>query len=106
MTKKFTTQRQTKPITFELDEETFTCRPEIPGTLLLEYAEMIGQDNVSVSAKVVLDFFKAVMRDEEHARFRKFTDSPDNPVNIQVLGEIVEYLLGEYAQRPTQPSSP
>lgn len=104
--RKFSSSRKGVPISFELDGVEFHCRPDIPGTLMLEYAEMMGSDNVSISARVILDFFKAAMEDEEHARFRKFADSVDNPVTIETLGDIVAYLLGEYADRPTPPPSP
>lgn len=104
--KQFTTQAtRTEPISFELNGEVFQCRPEVPGTLLLEYAAMAGQNDGAVAAKVILDFFQAVMEDEEHARFRKFTDSVDTVVDVATLGDILGWLVEQYSARPTKPPS-
>jgi len=53
----------------------------------------------------VLDFFKKVMPPEEYERFEKLMEDPKRIVKMDVLSEIMSWLIEEYTDRPTEPSS-
>jgi hypothetical protein len=53
----------------------------------------------------VLDFFKKVMPPDEYERFEKLMDDPKRIVKMDVLSEIMSWLIEEYTDRPTGPSS-
>ncbi len=54
----------------------------------------------------MIAFFGEVMEADEHERFVKYVDDPGRNVDLQLLGEILQWLVGQYAQRPPSPPSP
>lgn len=92
-----------KPVTFDIDDETFTCHPFAPGSAILEFVGATEDGGGAVAAQI-LPFFERVMPEGEYARFREYIDSPAREVDIELLSDIVGYLAEEYTTRPTQPS--
>ena len=92
------------PVTFDLDGTTFTCRAQVPGTVLLEHVERLSDGKTA--AAELLTIWRDVFDEEEHESFRAYVDDPDNLVDVQDLGEILTYVLGELSGRPTDASSP
>lgn len=90
-----------EPITFDLYDEDFTCRPAIQGKVLLEF----GKETQDDANAAVMRFFKTVMEPESYQRFQALIESDDKIVDAVALGEIAGYLVGEYSARPTAPSS-
>lgn len=96
---------EVEPIEFRLYGETFSCRPQIPGKTMLEFAKRTSDDsNASENAGVLLDFFKSVMYDESHTRFDAIISDPDKAVSLESLMEIVSWLMETYGSRPTERS--
>ena len=93
------------PVTFDLnDEATFTCRAQVPGTVLLEHVERLSDG--TTAAGELLRIWRDVFDDDEHERFRAYVDDPDSEVDVQDLGEVLTFVLGELSGRPTNASSP
>lgn len=91
-----------EPVSFDIDGERFTCRADLPGTLLFEHFARLG-GGVVMSAGALLSFFEQAMEPAEYERFRKFCDDPDRDVDAQLLGDIYTHLLTEYnTLRPTK----
>jgi hypothetical protein len=105
---------ESEPLTFDIDDETFTCFPEIPGKVLLDImrpAAIADEDTRGVVMAVsVLDFFEKVMEPDEHERLAKRLDDPKRIVDMEQMSEIMSWLIEEYTTsdnegRPTkQPS--
>lgn len=117
--RSFTTgNNPSEPVTFDIDGETFTCVDSMPGSVLLEHTRRLTSDDVSVATGELLDMWSDVLDDEpgtdehgnptvsEHDRFRTFIDDPARRVDVQLLGQILQYVLGELARRPTDAPSP
>lgn len=106
--RSFTTKGKatsSQPVTFDLnDEATFTCRAQVPGTVLLAHVERLS-DGATAAAEL-LAIWRDVFDDDEHERFREYVDSPDNEVDVQDLGEVLTFVLGELSGRPTTTPSP
>ena len=97
--------RSEVPIEIEDDQGNvgeFKCRPQVPGSVLLEFSEAAAEDR---AASVVLSFFRSAMADREHARFREFVDDPERIVDLPTLVELAEGLISIYSKRPTMPPS-
>jgi hypothetical protein len=93
------------PVTFDLnDEATFTCRAQVPGTVLLEHVERLSDGKTAASE--LLRIWRDVFDEEEHGRFRAYVDAPESEVDVQDLGEVLTFVLGELSGRPTNASSP
>jgi hypothetical protein len=67
-----------EPIEFELNDQTFTCKPALQGAVLLEFGE--------------------------YTRFRDYLKSPDLIIDMELIGEIAAWLVEQYTDRPTSPS--
>ena len=92
------------PVTFDLDGTKFTCRAQVPGTVLLEHVERLSDGKTA--AAELLTIWRDVFDEDEHKAFREYVDAPDNLVDVQDLGEVLSFVLGELSGRPTPASSP
>lgn len=92
---------EAEPVTFDLYDETFTCRHAVQGAALLRF----GKETQENPNDAVMNFFELVMLPEDYTRFADLIDSEDKIVDATLLGEIAGYLVGEYSSRPTEPSS-
>lgn len=89
-----------EPPTFALYGESFTCVPEIQGSLLLSLVGNSDNSSASASASIITDFFNEVLVEESLVRFNALINSKDKIVKIDTLGEIVAWLVEEYSGRP------
>jgi hypothetical protein len=95
----------TEPITFKLLGEEFTARPAIQGRTLLNIVADADSDDTGKVATVIPTFFEKALLPESYARFQALTEDPDRIVTTEKLGEIIGWLVEEYASRPTQEPS-
>lgn len=99
--RSFTTKGKAskEPVTFDLNDERFTCHAQVPGSVLLEHVRRLSDGETA--AAELLTIWQDVFDDAEHARFRAYIDSPDNEVDVQDLGAILSFVLEEFSGRPT-----
>jgi len=90
-------------ITFVLYEESFTCRRGIPGKVMIDIAaQTADESDPAAGARVIDDFFKSVLIDEEtYNRFNSILRDPDKMIPIESIMEIVSWLMEVYGERPT-----
>lgn len=91
-----------EPIPFELEGETFEAYGEVPGAVLLDFIAASTQEDSSGTAGAILGYLKSSMKKEEFKRFDKLTRDPEKVIQLQVLADIVAYLIEERTSRPTQ----
>jgi hypothetical protein len=100
---------EAEPLTFDLGGEEFNCYPEVQGKTILDVMRVASEGDEdtrgALMAVSVLDFFRKVMPPEEYERFDKLMEDPKRIVKMDVLSEIMSWLIEEYTDRPTQPSS-
>ena len=100
---------ESEPLDFDLGGETFVCYPEVQGKTILDVMQVAAEGDEDtrgvMMAVSVLDFFVKVMPPEEYERFEKLMEDPKRIVRMEVLSEIMSWLIEEYTDRPTQPSS-
>ena len=98
-----------EPLTFDLGGEEFTCYPEVQGKMILDIMKIAAEGDEEtrgvMMAVSVLDFFEKVMPPEEYERLEKLMEDPKRIVELDVLSEIMSWLIEEYTDRPTEPSS-
>jgi hypothetical protein len=94
--------KPTEEISFSLYGESFSCRPAVPGKVLLDLvAKSSDDENPGKAAGVVNDFFNVVLTPESFERFDKLTSDPERIVQVDTLAEIVSWLVEQYSDRPT-----
>ena len=92
-----------EPITFQLYGKTFRCKPALQGRLLIEFIAESSQEDPSAGARAVLKFFDSAIIENDHEAFNELTENPETVVPMETLSEIMDWLVGQYAARPTQP---
>jgi len=105
-TKSFTSSvKKTKAprLSFELLGETFEAYGSIPGAVLLDFIGS-SDDNSSSTARGIGDYLKAALPKDEYVRFNEFVRDPENDIELEVLSEIVSFLIEEQTSRPTEAS--
>ena len=101
--KSFTSKAKAPRISFELLDETFEAYGSIPGAVLLDFIGS-SDENSSATARGIGEYLKAALPKDEYERFNAFTRDPENNIELEVLSEIVSYLIEEQTSRPTEAS--
>lgn len=95
---------EVEPLNFKIYDEEFSCYPEIQGKVVLELAALSDSDDSAENAGAILKFFSRVLLPESHTRFEDLISDPNRIVSVQLLTEILQWLVEEYTNRPTQGS--
>jgi|SRR5690606_25811501 len=108
-------KKKAEPIEFELGDALLKARPRISGMVLLRFIEAtsaLTEDGDEGSQadliREITPFFKAALYPESFEKFSKIMDTPeedDDVYEIEDIMEIVGWLAGEYANRPTSGSN-
>lgn len=102
-----------EPIDFALGDVALKARPRISGMVLLRFIEAttaLGQDAEDSQADIIREitpFFKAALYEDSFEKFYKIMNEPEDDSDvyeIEDIMEIVGWLAGEYANRPTSGS--
>lgn len=92
--KTFNVTKTDEPITFDVDGEEFEAIPadRLPAGALATYFQHINEGNLFKAHDA---FFQTVLTDDSYKRFNERLNSKDNPITVQVLGDIAAWLLGD-----------
>lgn len=90
-----------EPLTFSLNDSEFTCHAAVPGAVLLEFVKDAASGDGAASAKALYNFLESAMDEGEYARLQNILRDPNIIIDIEVIGEIVSWLVEEYSDRPT-----
>ncbi|QOR55354.1 MAG: hypothetical protein SHS37scaffold145_5 [Phage 71_18] len=94
------------PRTFLEDRSAnFTAVPVAPGGALLDFTEKVEPSTGARPAAAIIQFMRDVLIDADVPRFEELIHSKSAQVDVEVLGDITNWLMEEYAGRPTLPSS-
>jgi hypothetical protein len=94
-----------EPIIFQIYEEEFKCRPSIQGRTLIELVSQADQADMAKAAGAILTFMDRVLVPSSRERFQEMTESDDRIVDMDTLSAVMEWLIEQYAGRPTEESS-
>jgi len=98
-----------EPLSFDLGGEEFTVYPEVQGKAILDIVRSAAEGDEDTRGMMLavstLDFFQKVMPPEEYERFSKLMEDPKRIVSMETLSDIMSWLIEEYTNRPTEPSS-
>jgi len=94
--KIFKTAVAQEPLEFELDGETFIAIApnRLPGNVLISYVEDVTEGKVYVGHK---KFFEKALVKDSAEKFAERLDSNENPINLQQMIEVAEWLVNEYS---------
>ena len=100
-------ERASRDRSFTLGGETFTMRIGLRPEVLVPWEQLdettAAGEVLQILDTIVLDFLEPY--DNQHDRWRTLRERTEDPVTLQDLQELVEWLIAEQTNRPTgQPS--
>ncbi len=106
--KSFSTKKRKNvdPVTFDVNEEDFTAVPTRPGAVVLDFIADADSNDGGRAAAALVSFIVDSLVDEDKERFSALIRDPKVNVEIEDLAAICEFLISEYASRPTEKSEP
>jgi hypothetical protein len=97
-----------KPLKFRIDNDTFEAPADIPAMVLLEFSKrfeaMGDQADTAKYIEAVLAMLEMVLNKNSFEQFRARLDNRDYPISLDQLNEVLNWLMGVYTGRPTEPS--
>src|SRR5688572_6783834 len=100
------TKPKKPPIEFTVDDDVFLCTPEVTVGAAQQLASM-AEEKDNVKRMLMLgELLDLIMFPDSAARFSARMRNPEHPITNEQLGEILEWLMEEYGERPTKPSPP
>lgn len=113
------TRRKPRP-TFRIGRERFEGKVEVPALAMMRFslrqqalAKAAGGDSDDISEdslNAMTDMIRLMLRKESADRFAAAMDGDSDDENATVIGidtfnQVLQWLMGEYGMRPTEPSS-
>lgn len=104
-----------EPIRFTVGSGTYEAAPMIPVAMLQELAGLLqdfsnagkdedGNENIGKKIDALKEVFKVILTDESYEPFVDRLGSKTKPIGINLLSDILNWLLEVYGLRPTQSS--
>lgn len=102
--------KKRKPVYFILDGvteegERFDCYPALALPSLQEIALIAGNMTAENATESFAEFFKVVLQPGDALRMEDKLRDRFNPLDVEQANDIMQWLMGVYGLRPTQPSS-
>lgn len=100
--------RKRERVQFRIDDDLFEATPAIPGDILTEFAKRysnVSDASLDQQLNIMKDAIGLVLLPESHARFTKRLSDLENPIELEQVAEVVNWLMEHYGRRPTVPSS-
>lgn len=94
-----------EPITFKVDDDTFTAYPPTPTQFAYFMAAQAEHKTDSDHIAGVIDFFDGMLDEEDRRLFRRRLLDRDDTMEFEIVQEITQSLVEEWSARPTSPSS-
>jgi hypothetical protein len=101
--KEFQVSNSMDPIEFKIGNDIFKAiaSDQVPGNIIIRYAE---QAQAGKLYEAVTTFFARVLEPESADLFSHRMDSKDNPITLDVLLKVVEWLMEQYTNLTTSVS--
>lgn len=100
--------KRRKLIRFKIDEDTFEAAPAIPAEILTDFVVQFSDvENLPVDSRVkaLAEVLEMILKPESFTRFKTRLRDRESPIDIDQLNDIIIWLMEQYGQRPTQPST-
>ena len=102
MTKQFSTPTRDN-LDFDVDDNKFWAIGVAPASVLTNVGVIAGKDDAGAEVLGMLDeFFQTVLVDDSYALFSERLKSKTKPIPFTTMMEVFEWLVEEYAGRPTE----
>jgi hypothetical protein len=98
--------RQPRVIEFKIDQDVFRCHPRLPAQTMIDFTlevEKIGDEMTSEQGiETMIGTLKMVLVPDSYKLFHGRMSNSDEPIELDQINEIIQWIMGEYGLRPTQ----
>lgn len=102
--RSFTKKKKSEPVTFELDGDLFECVKKMPVELTKQISGLKNAESTVARLDMLIDMVRNLLRESSLELFNNRLNNKDEPIDIEEIGEIVEWLVEVYTGRPLVPS--
>lgn len=103
MALEFTTKkRSTEPFTFTLDDRSYEFTPPKNAVLALAFMEAQSSGEDALMLRALFDYLDAGLSRKDAELIVNRLKDPDDDLDLDTLGAVVEGLVTESAERPTK----
>ena len=97
-------------VAFKIDNDIFEAPPAIPAMILMDYAKRFNTAEAEKldpeeQLKIMMDLLSVILKPPSYERFIARLSDQDEPIELDQVQTSIEYLMGKYGMRPTQPPS-
>jgi len=103
--KSFTKVR--KELKFEIDGDVFEAAPALPADTLMDFAtqfEGMDENDGAKAQLAMVTVLETVLVPESFQHFRARMGDPQQPIELDQVNDVVQWIMSEYGMRPTLPS--
>lgn len=94
------------PIEFKIDGDSYYAVGETSMGVLFDMADLVKTEGLSNQIDALVSFIQSVLMPESYERLKaRLRDSKRPPVSFQVLMNVLNWVMEQQADRPTQQSS-
>jgi hypothetical protein len=102
--------RQPRVIEFKIDDDVFRCHPRLAAQTLIDFTLEVEKFGENISSKDGIDTMigtlKMVLIPESYRIFHARMQDLRNPIELDQVNEIIQWIMGKYGLRPTTPPEP
>lgn len=101
--KEFKVSNSSEKIAFKIGDDVFyaVAPDRLPGNVLIRYAEELTNNNLY---KANSNFFNRVLVKDSSSLFNERLDSTENPITLDTMMAVVEWLMEQYSNLATPAS--
>ena len=98
-------EAELEPLPFKIGDDVFTANPPTPAQFALFITTQSENADTATSIAGVIDFFNGMLDDEDRMLFRRRLLNRKDPLDLETVLEVIEWLAEEWYGRPTGSSS-
>jgi hypothetical protein len=89
------------PVVFSIDEKTLRAYRPTEGQLAMLMMSLARHNSEATKIAGAIDFFVSIMDQESYTYLADRLQSRDNPIALEEITNVVQWLIEEWAGRPT-----
>lgn len=94
-----------KPVVFMVDNDEYTAYPPKASQFAMFMATQAKNREVTDNVAGVVDFLDGLLDDADQKRLRARLLDREDPLDFGIVEQVVEYIMEEWMERPTQAAS-
>lgn len=101
----FTKQR--REIKFKIDDDVFEVAPALPAGVLMDFAtdfQKLDKESGEDQKRSMMTILETVLVAGSYQRFTQRMQDRLQPIDLEQVNDVIEWIMEEYGMRPTEPS--